>query len=54
MIASQNHFCVFGTIFGHNNSVKFVNFVVYKLVNVLMYDWGMGRAMVVVLVVLCL
>ena len=34
MISSQDHFSVFGTVFGHNVSVKSDDFVVNKLVDV--------------------
>ena len=34
VITSQDHFSVFGTVFGHNISVKFDDFVVNKFVDV--------------------
>ena len=34
VISSQDHFSVFGTVFGHNVSVKSDDFVVNKLVDV--------------------
>ena len=34
VITSQDHFCVFGTVFGHNVGVESDDFVVNKLIDV--------------------